>query len=358
MIFNYSVQKKSNDDSHSKPDAMQQILKFPSIKLNSKPNGHILGGTHVSKNSNPRGIPLNSRLLKSLNRNATSSKSKDSNILHKIRPVGMSSKIQKHFSINRKKFENIKRVTQEMRRIGLQSVNENAPAYTTCKVKTKFSSSKGNKGALLFDSDDELGSDTDTSSVPSKAIRERKSVVTSNVCVSDISKSSFPATIDKHISPHLSASNLCEITVGNSVEKDICIGAKRTFSSRKEKSQPAGFRSPLKKKLNTDFESAMSKDNFKSLSDLPSTSKSMSLTDENYNATSSNEDIFSTKPKIKNSLHPSENVDSSPAMDSADSFSLPAKVACPVCTMLVSSHDINMHIDMCLSLKVIQESNF
>ena len=306
---------------------------------------------------------MHSRLLQNLDPNTNLLQNKEHNALHKTRIIGMSSKVHKHPPLNRKKLENLKKVCQEMRRIGSQSVNEDAPAYSLCKTKTKFSTSKGTRTVILFDSDDELCSDNDVNSSPVR--KKMENVLMSNHHSSDKRTTNYQLQNDRDISMHSMGSGETSqsetVTCPVSMDDAPCVGVKRKYTADSEMPKSTNFRSPLKKKPNSDLASSSSfLDNLATLSDLPSTSNSTFTIDKDDDSSLSDEDIFLTKMSTNNNLNDNfNNSFKAPSLTiNADDFSLPKEVQCPVCTLLVPSHDVNMHIDMCLSLKVIQESGF
>ena len=353
----FLAQKKLGSEARSTPGPVQQTLNFSvgkSKQLEEK-GGKVVGDAHTSKRSNPRGIPLNSRLLNSLNHNVKSSQNKTTNALRKLKSNEISLKVQNQISDNQRKSENLTKVCKEMRRTGSQSVNANAPAYSVCKVKTKFLS-RGVKGALVFESDDEISSDVEEimpfNQVMDNAFSKDVSTSLKSNCGSQNNTENrlFPS---KNRDKRPSASSFA-------IQEDCSVGMKRKYTSTVERPKSLSACSPLKKKPNSEHEVETE------VADLPSTSKDTCAKSDLSSLSENGGYITSSSNTIVENLNFScfnksaSNVYDVPTSSQSTEVALPLpnKVACPVCTVLVSANNINMHIDDCLSLKAIQESSF
>ena len=290
--------------------------------------GHVLGGAAQPRDGD-RGIPTCSRLLTLHDDRAK--KSGNGNASRGVLQASSQSK-------SRRKSENLSKVCKELRRTGARSVNENAAAYKTWKVKTKFLTSKASK-TIVFESDDEL-SDEDTTN--------------QNTGCYDLTKDeSYEPQPKNHVmrdSSNISA-QACFITRDES----------RTGVKRKHDvvdSHPVNSRSPLKKRFDSrtatieltgDVEIDTTKPSTSNDVKTPYKTSEKSLTTDLNDSIADDCDLSALGGQYLNDCD---------FLSKQSEIQSPSSVSCPICSQKVPYDDINTHVDICLNIKAIEESTF
>ena len=367
--------KKSNGENSAKLDSSQRKLSFP---VASKPSeGQALGGVLVPREENARGIPQTSRLLAKVDSSITKNRTVNAGSSSSSTSAGIMKKLP--LSKTKQISTNLAKVCEHMRRSGSCSVNENARAFKLCKVKTKFMTSGIN--AVMFESDDELADDISSASkYPVDHFSDSNISKKQSFCNSEIDFHTIDKTL--HLAVDASAAEATVPPGDRGFSSNV-----RTPAKRKHKystSDSPSFRSPLKKKVNPELAilledkprvSPSSKEPVttcvvndtlqdkrredQGLSQSLSGSKIKSLKTVPNSAFNTSGEEGATKKSNFNSVFSSEDVclidDHS---SSEEDEKLPSSVNCPVCTIQVPSDDINTHIDICLSLRAIQESSY